>query len=134
MAMDAKVSLMNEMERALAAHITTNDAQTVLSLLADTLQCYNLEKIDAAGAAPDDMLDAYCSALSVEGRSPKTIERYRYIMGRFSQSAAAPPARSPCTICANTWRMKRPAGSVTAPWKDTDRYFPLTSDGSTVKA
>ena len=90
MAMDAKVSLMNEMERALAAHITTNDTQTVLSLLADTLQCYKLEKIDAAGAAPDDMLDAYCSALSVEGRSPKTIDRYRYIMGRFSQSAAAP--------------------------------------------
>ena len=90
MAMDAKVSLLNEMERALGAHITQNDAQTVLSLLADKLQSYDLIKNEDATPGTDDMLDAYCSALDVEGRSAKTIARYRYIISRMMQAVKAP--------------------------------------------
>lgn len=90
MAMEAKVSLLNEMEHALAAHITQNDAQLVLSLLADKLQAYDLIKCEAAAPRADDMLDAYCAALAVEGRSEKTIARYRYIIGKLMQALRTP--------------------------------------------
>lgn len=90
MAMEAKVSLLNEMEHALAAHITQNDAQLVLSLLADKLQAYDLIKNEAAAPRADDMLDAYCAALAVEGRSEKTIARYRYIIGKLMQALRTP--------------------------------------------
>lgn len=90
MAMEAKVSLLNEMEHALAAHITQNDAQLVLSLLADKLQAYDLIKCEAEAPRADDMLDAYCAALAVEGRSEKTIARYRYIIGKLMQALRTP--------------------------------------------
>ena len=40
--------------------------------------------------ADHELLDAYLSSLSVAGRSPKTIERYRYVITKMLQRVATP--------------------------------------------
>ena len=89
MAIEAKNTLINEMERGLGKLILAADMPRVMSALADSLAGYDVQQ-RALDAGPDDLLDAYLSALSVGGRSPKTVERYRYIIGRMMDHVHAP--------------------------------------------
>lgn len=86
MAIEAKTTLLSEMERGLSSKLTATDLAAVMSELADKLDGYHLECVSADENVRDDLLDAYLSALSVEGRSPKTVDRYKYILGRMYRS------------------------------------------------
>lgn len=86
MAMEAKAELMGEMERQLRDRLTTADAACVMSALADVMASYTLEKREDSDEGGDDLLDAYLDALAVQGRSEKTIKRYRYILGRMREA------------------------------------------------
>ena len=83
MAIEAKATLLNEMERALAAEVTAAERDRILAILTEALDRYDLTIIQQDGIQQDDLLDAYLSALAIEGRSAKTIERYRYLIGRM---------------------------------------------------
>jgi site-specific recombinase XerD len=85
MAMEAKVALLGEAERRLGSILTVDNMTEVMKILSDVVNDYD---VNSTGMNPgtDDMLDAYLDALSVEGRSPKTIERYRYIIGRMQEA------------------------------------------------
>lgn len=83
MPLEAKAALLGEMERELSSHLTANDMAAVLSVLSDKLEPYRIERSDDGEHETDDLLDAYLSALSVEAKSEKTIERYRYILGKM---------------------------------------------------
>ncbi len=91
MAIDAKMTLLNEVEQVLADEITKNDLSRILSVLSDRLSYYDVTKIKTDDET-DDLLDAYLSALHVEGRSKKTIERYAYLLGKL-RSAVKTPTR-----------------------------------------
>jgi hypothetical protein len=55
---------------------------TMLRTLADTLQEFDVYEIKQQTADTVDLLKCYLDALKVEGRSPGTIEKYRYNVGR----------------------------------------------------
>jgi len=90
MSIESKSLLLDDLRRGLSSVLTASDLDRALSAASDALAAYDVARIPAAADAPDDLLDAYLSALRVQGRSPKTLERYRYILGRLLASAAAP--------------------------------------------
>ena len=83
MAIESKVTLINDLERKLGKELTVTEMTVVLGALSDELQKYSLEYIGEENYKTDDMLDAYVNALSVSGRSPKTIEHYTYVIKRM---------------------------------------------------
>lgn len=85
MAIDAKMSFLRAVEKQCADKLTVKDSGALMCLISDILESYemmeNRRSWDEDG--PDDMLDAFVAGLQVQGRSPKTIDRYVYIVQRF---------------------------------------------------
>lgn len=86
MAIEDKATLLAELERDLSSKLTMADISTVLSVVSDKLTAYDVTRFDTETGEFDDLLDAYLDALAVQGRSKKTIERYRYIIGRMTSA------------------------------------------------
>jgi len=86
MSIEAKATLLKAMEHQLSTEITAADMSTVLTVLADQLAGYELNQTDPGVMGADDLLDAYTAAMQIQGRSPKTIERYRYIILRMMET------------------------------------------------
>ena len=85
MSIEAKAVLLKDMEQRLSTEITAADMGKVLSALADQLAGYQLMQTDPGVLDKDDLLDAYTAAMQIQGRSPKTIERYRYAILRMME-------------------------------------------------
>ena len=90
MSIEPKITLLNSFEQQLSSIVTANDMQKIMSALSDQLSSYQLTKIDPTEVDTDDLLDAYISAMRIQGRSEKTIERYVYIINRLMRSANVP--------------------------------------------
>ena len=90
MSIEAKATLLNEMKMRLSTMLTAQDMEKAMSVLADELARYSLTLEAQDDNANDDLFDAYLSALSVEGKSKKTIERYRYIISRMKSAINVP--------------------------------------------
>ena len=93
MAMDAKKDFMRNVEQALADSVTVNAMNTILTKLADTLEGFEMRSVTTWADETDDCMDSFVSALRVEGRSQKTIDRYVYIIGRFMAQAGVSTRR-----------------------------------------
>lgn len=89
MAMEAKASFLNQMEKRLGAEVTAEDMATMLRICADVLDGFHLIE-HAVQDEQDDLLDCFLSALKVQGRSQKTIDRYHYIITRMLKDIGAP--------------------------------------------
>lgn len=89
MSIESKATLLNEIEHNLSHIVTAGDMPRIMSVLSETLARYSVEIVEPIDAS-DDLLDAYMSALAVEGRSGKTIERYRYIITRMMKAVRTP--------------------------------------------
>lgn len=85
MAIEAKVTLLNAIRDISADILTQKQADEMLGLVADELGKYSVE-MTAQDNSSDDCLDAYISAKSCEGKSPKTLFRYKYIISRFMKT------------------------------------------------
>lgn len=90
MSIEAKAVLLREVENSLADQLTVSMMSKVLSTLSEKLDFYKLEKIAFDPDATDDLLGAYLSALFIEGKSPKTIDRYKYIISKMMQTVKVP--------------------------------------------
>ena len=86
MAIEAKVTMLRGLEHELSTQITAADMQKVLAAVADQLTHFDVQQLDQMNDSKDDLLDAYMAAMQIQGRSVKTIERYRYIICRMMQS------------------------------------------------
>lgn len=86
MAIDAKISLMNQIEKRFADVLTANDMGNVLQIVADIMEGFDIRERLVDMDTNDDLLDSFLSALTVQGRSAKTIERYRYIITRMMET------------------------------------------------
>ena len=86
MSIEAKATLLKAVEQTLSTEITAADMSKVLTALADQLAGYQLIQTDPGDMGADDLLDAYTAAMQIQGRSPKTIERYRYIILRMMET------------------------------------------------
>lgn len=82
MAIDAKVGFLNETERRLSTEVTADVMARVRSILADIMEQYDI--LDVSGSDErDDLIECYIDALRVQGRSEKTLARYRYVIGKL---------------------------------------------------
>lgn len=82
MALEAKVSLLNQLEKTLSPVLSAANMPSVMGTLSDVLAEYNVEQNPTTQCA-DDCLEAFISAKQIEGRSEKTLERYNYILGKM---------------------------------------------------
>lgn len=87
MAIDAKVSFMGQVERKCADVLTVSEMEKTLQIISDLLEGFDMR--ECAGwkdEQKDDLIDAFLSTMAIQGRSVKTIERYKYQLGRFMEA------------------------------------------------
>lgn len=82
MSIEAKAILLKNIETRISQLITAAAMPAVLSAISDEMAGFEIEG-KAAGDHADDLLDAFIAALRVQGRSEKTIERYRYLITKM---------------------------------------------------
>lgn len=84
MAIQDKVILMNRIEDTLKPRMFANLLEEATEQINDTLDDFNIEQIrkDDVGN-DDDCVNAYISAKIAEGKSEKTVTRYKYEIERF---------------------------------------------------
>lgn len=85
MAMDAKVSFMEQIERSCSDKLTVKDMSVLLNIVSDILENFDMRETfnRTNDNEKDDLLESFVSSLQIQNRSQKTIERYRYIIKRF---------------------------------------------------
>lgn len=90
MSIEAKATLLKALEQQLSTQVTAADMERVLTAVSDRLADYDVERKAGAVQETDDLLDAYMSAMQIQGRSPKTLERYSYIIKRMMEAVNTP--------------------------------------------
>lgn len=91
MAIDAKVSFLRQIEKACEDKLTVKDMTELMRTISDVMQGFRMEELRSAEEyRDDDLLDSFIDALKVQGRSEKTIRRYRFIIGKFQDFAKTP--------------------------------------------
>ena len=90
MAIDAKVDFMRQTEKALADRVTVSDMAQIMKAISDVLQGYEMRSISVWAEEKDDLLNCYISALNVECRSKKTLDRYAYVIRKLMEYLKVP--------------------------------------------
>ena len=90
MAIEAKVSFMAQAEKRLASELTAETMGKVLSALAEVLDGFEMQETAFEEDAGDDLLECYLAALKVQGRSQKTVDRYRYVLEQMLKTVKVP--------------------------------------------
>lgn len=93
MAIEAKIDFLNMTEKRLSTIITADAMQKALCAMADVLEGYEVRQAAFQDDGQDDLLDCYIDALKVQGRSEKTLERYRYIIAKVMRFVGVPTRR-----------------------------------------
>lgn len=89
MSFEAKHLLLSGIEDRLKALLPATTTNDVMRQISEDLSQYDIEA--AADYKPNyDMVEAFISAKDVEGRSKKTLQRYRYIIGKLLKSTKVP--------------------------------------------
>lgn len=84
MAMQDKKLMLNSIENQLKDILTVSNMNKVLQLVAEELDSYEVEQhATPKPANDDDLFNAFYSAKRMEGRSHKTLDRYKYILNRI---------------------------------------------------
>lgn len=89
MAIEAKATLLKRIENGLADKLTARDLSVALEEIANQLNAFDVVQTEHTSGT-DDMLDAFISAKSIEGRSEKTLARYQYLIKRLMRFANVP--------------------------------------------
>ena len=91
MSLEIKMSFLNDLERNLSDKITATALNDVMSSVADVLEYYEFSRmLRIEDSYSLDLLDAWLSALKVEGKSPKTIQQYSYTVNRLLNDLHVP--------------------------------------------
>ena len=89
MAIDAKQTMLSQIENRCSEILTVRDMQKTLSVISDILDGFNVQQLmlNEWDATCDDLLGSFVASMKVQGRSLKTIDRYTYVIGRFMEHA-----------------------------------------------
>lgn len=93
MAMDVKMDFLRCTEKALEDKVTIVDMAKIMTAISDVMEHYDIRKHETFENEIDDCLECYVSALSVQNRSQKTIDRYVYIIKRMMKSVGVATRR-----------------------------------------
>ena len=89
-----KAGFLNQLEKRMSAEMTANEMTKALRIVADVMEGYELtEKAGTAEEEKDDLLESFLAAMRVQGRSIKSIDRYRYVIGRMMKRAGVSTRR-----------------------------------------
>ncbi len=83
MSIVANTMIMNDLREKLCDLIPHTTLNLITDAVAEVLERYDVAPIITEDHSKDIMLDAFIDAMRVEGRSEKTITRYKYIIGKF---------------------------------------------------
>lgn len=88
---EIKVTFLQELERVLSTRTTAADLPVVLASVSDVLEHYDFSRVNRQDVPCSlDLLDTWLSAMKVQGRSPKTIEAYSYLINRLVRDLQIP--------------------------------------------
>ena len=90
MAIDAKVDFINKTTKRLSCEMTADTMEKVISILSDVMEGYDFRVKEWGGEEKDDLLECFLDAMGVQGRSEKTIARYRYVITKMMESVKVP--------------------------------------------
>lgn len=93
MAIDAKVGFLSQLETQFSKAVTADTMTRVLTIVSDVLEGYEMREVFTESEPNEDLLICYLDALKVQGRSPKTIERYRYVISKLLKTVGVPTRR-----------------------------------------
>lgn len=85
MAIDAKQTMLSQIENGCADIVTARDMPRILKVINDVLEGFSVTQTvrEEWTAGEDDLLSSFVASLKISGRSDKTIARYTYVIGRF---------------------------------------------------
>ena len=87
MAIDAKMSFLRQLEAKSAEEMTMADIQRMMVIVSDVLEGFDMRERSAwEEEGTDDLLDSFMASMQIQGRSEKTIARYRTLI-RFAREA-----------------------------------------------
>lgn len=92
MSIETKQMFIKGLTQKLGTTLTAHDMETVASALADELSKFSIERTDGGQADIEtgELLEEFLAAKQVEGKSPKTIAHYRYILSRMLKDINLP--------------------------------------------
>ena len=92
MSIAGKQLLIKELIETLSPKLTLTDINTVTDAFTNLLSHYDVEMIgnDESENDFEQLLKAYLDTKRIEGRSEKTLERYKYILTRFHEAEPFP--------------------------------------------
>lgn len=82
MAIGAKMSFLKQLEKKLSDTVTVDGMARLLSAVADVAEGFDMQEITAE-QEQDDLIECFLNAMTVQGRSPKTVEAYRGSLQRL---------------------------------------------------
>lgn len=83
MSIAARQVFLKDAEKAFGAVLTVEQLHRIMPLLGETLAGFEVEQTVCMDDAGGDLLRAFIEAKEVEGRSPKTLNRYSYLIKNF---------------------------------------------------
>ena len=92
MAIEAKISLQNQVEKRLMTEVTADALNRMMRVMADVLEGFDVRETRVM-EEQDDLLECYLDAMRVQGRSEKTLARYRYVIERMMKDVNVPTRR-----------------------------------------
>ena len=81
MSVGSKQVFMLEAEKRFGSVVTADTLSQLMPILGDIMNEFDVEQVSEEHINYD-LLEAFLSAKEVEGRSPKTLERYKYVIRR----------------------------------------------------
>lgn len=90
MAIDAKVSMISQIEKRMAGTLTVEQMEALKSATMDIMEHFRIDELHIMSDENDDILDSFITAMQIQNRSEKTIERYKYVIGKFMKYVKAP--------------------------------------------
>lgn len=92
MPIEARTNLLNNLSARLSSEVSTEEMIRIMEIVSTQLANYELNQVELDDS-PDNLLDIYLTTMEIEGRSGKTIERYKYAITRMMKSVAVPTNR-----------------------------------------
>ena len=92
MSISSKRTFLFEAEKRMNEFLPVDSVNAVMKILSDQMANYEIERSTDCGndIESDELLEAFLDAKRVEGRSPKTIWRYEYIIRRTCKTIGVP--------------------------------------------
>lgn len=92
MSLEAKQAMIRKLDKAMSDVLTAGQIESMIAALTDILGGYEVEAVADPGedVTTEEFLQAFLAAKQIEGRSPKTLARYEYMIRKMLADVKVP--------------------------------------------